>query len=79
MHTFQVRFCGSNMSPNGVSLVVEPDTVLISMKKFDKILEINENEKIVTVEAGVNLEYLLKELEKNGLALASHPVVTGKK
>ena len=66
------------MSPSGVGLRVEPETVLVSMKNFDKILDINEKEKTVTVEAGVLIHVLLKKLEERGLALANHPVMTGK-
>ena len=65
------------MSPSGVGLTVEPGTVLVSMKKFDKIGEINETDKTVTAETGVLIEDLLKRLEETNLTLANQPATTG--
>ncbi|MFA6142373.1 MAG: FAD-binding oxidoreductase [Candidatus Omnitrophota bacterium] len=46
---------------------------IVSTEKFNKILDISENEKIARVQSGVIVEDLKKACEKKGLFYTSHP------
>lgn len=59
-----IRLVGSNMSPSGIAVPgagqeredgeedVVCDTLVISMKKFDRIIHIDAEKKLVTIEPG---------------------------
>jgi len=51
--------------------LVESEGIIISLDKFDRILNINTDTKIVRVQAGVKLHDLCEELAPYGLALGT--------
>ncbi|KII66268.1 L-gulonolactone oxidase [Thelohanellus kitauei] len=62
----RVSFVGNSTSPS--DLPCNPE-IMISMKKFCQVLEINKDEMYVHAEAGIMLSKLNEELHKNGVAL----------
>ena len=73
----KVRICGCAMSPSGVGFTVDGDAALVSMRRFNRIISIDETTRTAKVESGVLIEDLLKALEEKGMTLANHPVKTG--
>ena len=49
------------------------DGIVLSLERFDKILEVDKDNMMVVSEGGVTLEHLLKEVEDNDLLFPPHP------
>ncbi|GBC03040.1 hypothetical protein RclHR1_04960004 [Rhizophagus clarus] len=63
-----VRAIGAGHSPSDLACT---DGLMINTDNFNKIIEIDLENKTVTVEAGIRLYKLNEELQKNGLALSN--------
>ncbi len=63
---------GGSSIEGGLECRVE-NSVVIDGSKMDKIIEVNEENMFVTVECGVNLEYLENELRKRGYTTGHSP------
>nr|VFJ58652.1 MAG: L-gulonolactone oxidase [Candidatus Kentron sp. FM]VFJ69933.1 MAG: L-gulonolactone oxidase [Candidatus Kentron sp. FM]VFK18872.1 MAG: L-gulonolactone oxidase [Candidatus Kentron sp. FM] len=61
-----VRVFGSGLSPNDIAM---SDGELVLSEQFDRILEIDGTARTVTVQPGITLEKLSRELAGHGLAL----------
>jgi len=59
---------------SGLAGINVDDCVLIDLSKMNKILELNENKKEITVEAGLILDDLNNFLEKYGLEFPIQPL-----
>ena len=64
----KLRPCGTFLSPNGIAT---GEDMMVSLAGIDKIKNINLCDQEVTVEAGIVVDVLLKELAKLGLTLAN--------
>ena len=64
----KLRPCGTFLSPNGIA---GGQDMMVSLAGLDRIKNINLEEQLVTVEAGIVVDQLLKELSKLGLTLAN--------
>ena len=64
----KLRPCGTYLSPNGIATGSD---MMVSLAGIDRIKDINLEKKEVTVEAGITVDQLLKELSKLGLTLAN--------
>ena len=75
----RVRAIGSNMSLNGIAMagLDKSDVALVSMAKFDRIVEIDPESMTARVEGGVLIEDLLERLRERDLTLPSFPFATG--
>jgi len=69
--TFAIRT--GQCSYDSKSIPSSENGMLISLKKFNKILKINEKKKIITVEAGAKLSDIIFFLKKKNLTLYSVP------
>src|SRR5659263_31575 len=65
-----VRGGGTGLS--GASIPTK-DGILISMERFDKVLEMDSDNLMLTVEAGVTLEQILKAANDAGFVFPPHP------
>ena len=76
-----VKDCNKNktritLSGNGTGLTggrVAEEGIVISFEKFDKILELNKNDKTITVQSGVLLKDLQEFVEKEGFFYPPDP------
>jgi glycolate oxidase len=57
----------------GAAVAVKKNSILIDMRKMDKILEINEIDRKVVVQPGINLERLEEKLEAYNLIIGHDP------
>ena len=64
----KLRPCGTYLSPNGLAT---GEDMMVSLAGLDRIKNINLEKQEVTVEAGIVVDELLKELSKVGLTLAN--------
>ena len=64
----KIRPVGTFLSPNGIAS--SPD-IMVSLAGVDRIINIDLEKQEVTVEAGIVVDTLLKELAKHGLTLAN--------
>ncbi|MDP3790992.1 MAG: FAD-binding oxidoreductase [Candidatus Omnitrophota bacterium] len=51
--------------------------IVVSLEKFNEVLEISDNKLIARVEAGCSVEHFKAECEKRGLFYACHPTERG--
>jgi glycolate oxidase len=65
-----VRGGGTGLS--GASIPTQ-DGILIAMERFDKVLELDSDNLMLTVEAGVTLEQILKAANAGGFVFPPHP------
>ncbi|MBN3309161.1 GGLO oxidase, partial [Amia calva] len=64
----RVKVVGGGHSPSDIACT---DEFMISLDKMNRVLEVNKEERRVTVEAGIFLCDLNEELTKHGLALSN--------
>ena len=60
---------GGGMSYTGGYRPVREDTVTVDMRSLNKIIEVNEEDLYITVEAGVTWQQIYEELKPRGLRL----------
>lgn len=63
-----IKVCGKRHSYNGIFLN-QPEGVLLSLKKLNKILNIDTNKQLVTFQAGASTPKLLYKLKKYNLTI----------
>lgn len=64
---------GGSAADRGGCIPIKEHTIVLDMKKMDKIKEINEEAMTVTMQPGIFLEVADKELEKRGYWTAFRP------
>ena len=69
--TFSIRT--GECSYDSKSMSSGSDRLIISLKKFNKIININKKKKLISVEAGAKLSDIIYFLKKNNLTLYSVP------
>ena len=81
----KLRFVGSNMSPNGIAFSNyangndnKTDIIsAISMKNFNRVINIDTEKKEITAESGVKIQDLIAKLNEKGLGMITIPATTG--
>lgn len=77
-----VKLCGDMKVPltvrgggTGLSAacVPSPDAIVLSMDRLNKLIDADENNHTITVQAGMPLHNLYKEVDKMGLYFPPHP------
>ncbi|XP_031273638.1 L-galactono-1,4-lactone dehydrogenase, mitochondrial-like [Pistacia vera] len=62
----KIRPVGSGLSPNGIGLA---RAGMVNLALMDKVLEVDKEKKIVTVQAGIRVQELVDEIKQDGLTL----------
>ncbi|KAJ0038299.1 hypothetical protein Pint_23348 [Pistacia integerrima] len=62
----KIRPVGSGLSPNGIGLA---RAGMVNLALMDKVLEVDKEKKIVTVQAGIRVQELVDEIKEYGLTL----------
>lgn len=57
----------------GAAVTVKKDSILLDMRKMDRILDINETDRKVVVQPGINLERLEEKLSSYNLIIGHDP------
>jgi len=70
---------GGGMSYTGGYRPVRQDTVTVDLSSLNKIIEVNEEDMYITVEAGVTWQQIYKELKPRGLRLPFFGTFSGAK
>lgn len=68
-----VRVLGSGHSRSDIAL---SDDIMISLHRYNGVVDLDKQSKQVTVEGGMKLSELVSFLDKNGLALSNLPAIT---